>query len=172
MIIKHATQVGDPIIRAKAKPVVVTSKQNKKVVRDLIDSMRFHGLVGMAAPQIGIPQRIFVTEIRKTKARSPNQLDPVRTFINPKMIGYSTKKVFSYEGCGSVAAAGLFADVKRSQAVVIEAFDEKGKKFRLRANGLLARIIQHEFDHLEGKVFLDRLSDMKSVMSRSEYLRR
>ncbi|HUC31670.1 MAG TPA: peptide deformylase [Candidatus Paceibacterota bacterium] len=172
MIVKPVTQVGNPIIRTKSKRVHASSKRNKAVIRNLIDSMRYHGLVGMAAPQIGINQRIFVTEIRMTKSRKQNQLDPVRIFINPKILSSSRKKIFGYEGCGSVASGVLFGSVKRSQSVVVEAFNEKGKKFRLRASGLLARIIQHEFDHLEGKVFLDRLSDMKSIMSRNEYLRR
>ncbi len=172
MVIKHATQVGNPIIRTKSKRVVVSSKGNKIVVKNLIDSMRYHGLVGMAAPQIGINKRIFVSEIRKTKSRKPSQLDPVRIFINPKILSLSRERVFDYEGCGSVATSGLFGSVKRPQSVVVEAFDEEGRKFKLRANGLLARIIQHEFDHLEGKIFLDHLSDMESVMSREEYLRR
>jgi peptide deformylase len=172
MVIKHTTQVGNPIIREKSKSVTVSSKQNKAVIRNLIDSMRYHGLVGMAAPQIGINKRIFVSEIRKTKFRKQGDLDPVRAFINPKILKTSHKKVFGYEGCGSVAASGLFGDVQRPQSVVVEAFNEKGKKFKLRANGLLAKIIQHEFDHLEGKVFLDRLSNMESIMSREEYLKR
>lgn len=172
MVIKHATQVGNPIIRTKSKSVVVSSKRNRIIVKNLIDSMRYHGLVGMAAPQIGINKRIFVSEIRKTKSRRPRQLDLVRVFINPKILNLSREKVFDYEGCGSVAVSGLFGSVKRSRSVVVEAFDEKGKKFKLRANGLLARIIQHEFDHLEGKVFLDRLLNMKSILSREEYLRR
>jgi peptide deformylase len=172
MIIKRATQVGNPVIRTRSKKVVVSSKRNKAVIKNLVDSMRYHGLVGMAAPQIGIDQRIFVTEICETRFRTQSQLDPVRVFINPKILSMSRKKVFGYEGCGSVAASGLFGNVKRSLAVTVEAFNEKGEKFRLRANGLLARIIQHEFDHLEGKVFLDRLSDMSSIMSREEYMGR
>lgn len=172
MIIKEATQVGNPIIRDKSKAVLsVSSPATKRIVRNLIDSMRYHGLVGMAAPQIGISQRIFVTEIRKTKSRSPKALDSIRVFINPRIISRSSKQAFGYEGCGSVARAGLFGNVKRSYAVTIEAFDRRGKKFKLHATGLLARIIQHEYDHLDGKVFLDRLGNMKSVMSREEYLR-
>ncbi len=174
MIIKRTTQVGNPIIRKKSLPVRDTpgSKKTKKIVKDLIDSMRYHGLVGMAAPQIGINQRIFVSEIRKTKVRKPNETDPVRVFINPKIISFSRERVFGYEGCGSVANAGLFASVKRAKSVVVAATDEKGEKFKLRASGLLARIIQHETDHLDGKVFLDRLTDMKSIMSRGEYVGR
>lgn len=172
MIIKKVIQVGNPIIRSKSKKVVIYSRENQVIIKNLIDSMRYHGLVGMAAPQIGINERIFVSEIRKTKIRKQKDLDPVRVFINPKILSYSREKVFGYEGCGSVAASGLFANVKRSRSVTIEAFNEKGKKIELRVIGLLARIIQHEVDHLEGRVFLDRLSNMQSLMSRDEYLAR
>ena len=174
MVIKKTTQVGTPVIRKKSLPVkaIFNSRKIKKIVKDLIDSMRYHNLVGMAAPQIGINQRIFVSEIRETKLRKSNETDPVRVFINPKIISLSRELVFGYEGCGSVANAGLFGKVRRAQSVVVEAFDKKGGKFRLRASGLLARIIQHENDHLDGKVFLDRLSDMESIMSREEYLKR
>jgi peptide deformylase len=174
MVFKRATQVGNPIIRKKSLSVkaILHSQKTKKILKDLIDSMRYHNLVGMAAPQIGINRRIFVSEIRKTKLRKSNETDPVRIFINPKIISLSRNQVFGYEGCGSVANAGLFGNVRRARSVVVEAFNEKGEKFRLHASDLLARIIQHEIDHLDGKIFLDRLSDMKSIMSREEYLRR
>ena len=174
MIIKQATQVGNPIIRRKSSPVRAgfDSRRLKGIVRDLIDSMRYHNLVGMAAPQIGINQRIFVSEIRRTKTRSPRGADPVRVFINPRIVDTSRKQTACYEGCGSVARSGLFGNVKRAQSVTVEAFDENGKKFKLCAKGLLAKIIQHEADHLDGKVFLDRMTDMRSLMSRDEYLKR
>jgi peptide deformylase len=172
MVIKNTTQVGNPVIRRKSKLVSQFSRQTKAIVKNLTDSMRYHDLVGMAAPQIGINQRIFVSEIRKTPTRKQREADPIRVFINPKIVSFSRKQTFDYEGCGSVAHGGLFGNVKRAQSVVVEAFDEKGSKFKLRAVGLLARIIQHEADHLEGRVFLDRMSDMKSLMSREEYLRR
>jgi len=172
MIIRHATQIGDPTIRRRSKPISkIVSSATKKIVQNLIDSMRYHELVGMAAPQIGINQRIFITEIRKTKARKPKDSDPVRIFINPRIIRCSKKQVFGYEACGSVAYAGIFGSVKRSCEITVEAYDTKGKKFKLYAVGLLARIIQHENDHLEGKVFLDRMADMHSLKSREEYLK-
>lgn len=173
MIVRNTTQVGNEVIRRKAKLISRTpSASTRKTVRKLIDSMRYHGLVGMAAPQIGISQRIFVTEIRKTNVRKPKEADPVRVFINPRIISRSKNQIFAYEGCGSVANAGLFGKVGRSGAVTIRALNEKGERFSLRATGLLARIIQHEYDHLEGKIFLDRSSDTKSLMSREEYLKR
>ncbi|MGB7957949.1 MAG: peptide deformylase [Minisyncoccia bacterium] len=174
MIVKNATQVGNPIIRKKSASVrgIPNSKKTGRIVRNLIDSMRYHNLVGMAAPQIGINQRIFVSEIRKTKMRRSTGDDPVRVFINPRIMSSSREQVLGYEGCGSVANAGLFGNVKRARSVIVEAFNENGQKFKLSANGLLARIIQHETDHLDGKIFLDRLTDMKSLMSREEYLKR
>lgn len=173
MIIKRAAQVGNPAIRRKSLAVArVSSTGTRRIIRNLIDSMRYHELVGMAAPQIGINVRIFVSEIRKTEARGPKVLDPVRIFINPKIVGRSSLQAEEYEGCGSVANAGLFGKVRRSENIVVSAKDKNGRRFKLRATGLLARIIQHENDHLDGIIFLDRVSDMKSLMGRAEYLKR
>lgn len=144
----------------------------KKIVTNLTDSMRHHELVGMAAPQIGVNLRIFVTEVRKTKTRIQKETDPLRVFINPKIVKFSKRVVAGYEGCGSVANAGLFGAVKRPAEVVVTAFDQEGKRFKLYGKGLLARIIQHETDHLNGIVFLDRVSDTKSLISREEYIKR
>jgi peptide deformylase len=173
MIIKNATQIGAPVIRAKAKPVrSATSAQTKKIVRNLIDSMRYHGLVGMAAPQIGIGVRIFVSELRKTNVRRSGATDHVRVFINPRITRRSKKKRIGGEGCGSVARGGLFGMVPRSASVTVTALNEKGEKFILIAKGLLSAVIQHETDHLNGIVFLDRLPTMESLMSREEYVKK
>jgi peptide deformylase len=176
MIVKHITQIGNPVIREKSKPVLkISSPTVKRIIKNLVDSMRYHGLLGMAAPQIGINLRIFVTEIRKTrttkKARS-RKYDQVRVFINPNIMSRSRKQVLGYEGCGSVANAGIFGEIKRSYSITVKAQDSKGKKFLLKASDLLARVIQHEYDHLEGKVFLDHSPHKKSLMSREEYLKR
>ncbi|HEY4518302.1 MAG TPA: peptide deformylase [Candidatus Paceibacterota bacterium] len=172
MIIKKATQIGSPVIRKRSRVVkVVDSTQTKRVVKNLVDSMRYHELVGMAAPQIGSNLRIFVTEVTKTKYRTPSQLDGLRVFINPGIVERSKNKSVDYEGCGSVATAGIFAKVTRPSSVVVAALDEQGKKFRLKASGLLARIIQHEMDHLDGKIFLDRPYDPSSLKSHEEYIK-
>jgi len=172
MIIKSVAQVGNPIIRKKSKKVTsITSPATKKIVKDLIDSMRSANLVGMSAPQIGRNLRIFVTEIRTTTLRKTKELDNVRIFINPRIVQASKRQVAGYEGCGSVASAGIFGKVPRSAQVTVEAFDEKNKKFVFTAKGLLARVIQHEIDHLDGIIFLDKVADKKSLMSREEYLK-
>lgn len=173
MIIKEVTQVGNSIIRTKAKKAPsFASKKVRKVITDLVDSMRHYNLVGMAAPQIGQSVRIFVSEIRKTKFRkNTKDTDPVRIYINPEIIWRSKKQAVAYEGCGSVAFSNLFGAVKRPASVIVQAHDRKGKTFTLKANGLLARVIQHEYDHLDGIVFTDK-ADPKSFMSRNEYLGR
>ncbi len=167
-MIKETVQVGNPLIRTKSKRVAVPSAQTRKIVSALVESMRHHDLVGMAAPQIGSPTRIFVTEVRRTKVRDPKSLDPLRVFVNPKIIHSSTREVLGWEGCGSVAFSGLFGKVRRPQSVTVRAQDIEGVSFELHASGLLARIIQHEVDHLNGTLFIDRASS-KTLMSANEY---
>ena len=168
-------QLGERCIRSRAKKVLNGNfARTQKTIEDLIDSMRFHELVGMAAPQIGIPLRIFITEIRATKLRKgqgAHNADVLRVFMNPVIISKSKQLKTGYEGCGSVANVGLFGKVKRSNSVTIRAQDRAGKPFVLKANHLLARVIQHECDHLNGIVFTD-VADPLSFMSRSEYLRK
>ena len=173
MILRHTTQVGSPVIRMRAKEVSnPKAESTKQIVKNLVDSMRYHDLVGMAGPQIGKGVRIFVTEVRKTKFRKGTTIkkDPLRIFINPKIISVSRREISGWEGCGSVVSGGLFGKVERPASVVVKAFDEKGNTFKLEAEGLLARVIQHEVDHLNGIVFVDK-ADTKTYMERSEYLK-
>jgi peptide deformylase len=133
--------------------------------------MRHHNLVGMAAPQIGRSLRIFVTEIRKTTYRKNiSDVDAVRVFINPRLVEKSKQQVVGYEGCGSVASALLFGPVKRPRTVTVSAQDAEGRRLQLKATGLLARVIQHENDHLNGIVFLDRVTDTRKLLGREEYI--
>lgn len=170
MIIKKITQAGNPMLRKKAKSVAdVNSPVIKKIINNLIDTMRGSVLVGLAAPQIGQSFQIFVTEIRETINRRIKDEDGLRVFINPKIIKISKKEVVGYEGCGSVGSAQIFGPVKRPSEIVVEAMDEKGKKFTLKAQALLARVIQHELDHINGILFTDKISDYKKIMSGEEY---
>lgn len=171
MIVKQVVQVGDPVIRAKAKKVIRITASTQSIIRNLIDSMRYHDLVGMAAPQIGKGVRIFVTEIRKTKLRrNLNNLDALRIFINPVITQFSKKNAVGYEGCGSVAQARLFAKVRRPTRIRVTAMDAKGKLFTLSAVGLPARVVQHELDHLNGVVFVDHLTTPKTLIDRKTFL--
>lgn len=174
MIKREVVQIGNSIIRRKSKKVKdISSKKIKRITKDLIDSMRFHGLVGMAAPQIGLSLRIFVTEIRKTKTRKKQEkADSPRVYINPSIIFYSKKHVVGYEGCGSVTSGQLFGPVRRPEKITVKAQDARGKVFIIKAKDLLARVIQHELDHLNGFVFIDKVADTKKLLSRDEYIKR
>ena len=103
MAIKKISEIGSAVIRTRAKKVTEDSpKKLKQIIADLTDTMRHAGLVGIAAPQIGIGSRIFLTEIRKTKTRKNLlQLDVLRVFINPELVHVSKKQVNDYEGCGA-----------------------------------------------------------------------
>ncbi len=169
MIIKEITQIGNPLLHQKSKFVVkIDSKDTQRVVKNLIDSMRHHDLIGIAASQIGEKLSIFVTEVRKTKYRNLKK-DKLRVYINPKITWLSKKEVILNEGCGSVAYAHLFAPVKRPEKIEVEAFDKNGNKFRFKADGMLSRVIQHELDHLNGIEFIEKVEDSKLYMSSGEY---
>ena len=173
MAIKKTSEIGSVVIRSRAKEVTkIPSAKIRKILNDLADTMRHGNLVGMAAPQIGIGSRIFVTEIRKTAFRKDiSTLDKLRVFINPKITKVSKKTVEDYEGCGSIASGGLFGIVKRPETISIHAYSELGEEFELDTSGLLARVIQHEIDHLNGVCFIDKITDTKKLLGRNEYLK-
>ncbi len=149
MAIKKVLRYGDPILRTPSKEVHKVSKKVQELVTDLIDTMYAQNGVGLAAPQIGVNQRVFVVDV----STGDEPLNPI-VFINPKIIKKSGA-CRSHEGCLSFPEA--FTDVKRYANVMIKAMDRKGKSFVLEAKDgtLLARCIQHEFDHLDGILFID-----------------
>jgi peptide deformylase len=169
MIIKDIIQIGNPILSRKSKTVTdFNSEKTKRIIENLTDTVRFHDMIGISASQIGEKLRIFVTEVRTTSYRNLEK-DKLRVYINPKITWFSKKQVVIYEGCGSVAYAKLFGPVKRPESIMVEALDENGKKFKLEADGMLARVIQHEYDHLDGIEFTEKITDMRKIMSVEEY---
>ncbi len=126
-------------------------------------------LVGIAAPQIGENYMIFLTHPRATKARAKNKNteDKLRVFINPRNTFQSKEKSLIYEGCGSIG--DIFGPVIRPKELEVEAYDEKGVKFALRADGILARIIFHEMDHLSGVEFIQKVSDYGKIVTKKHY---
>ena len=162
-------QVGNDVIRQVAPEVSFPlSEQDKKIVGELIQEMRENNLVGMASPQIGYSRRIFVTEVRRTKFRDTG-IDPLRVFINPKILETSSETEIGYEGCGSVAESNLFGEVERPSKIKVEWYTEEGEKKTSEFEGFVSRVIQHELDHLNGIVFLDKIKSSKTVMSGVEF---
>lgn len=173
MAVRETIQIGDP--RLKAKNKIVNDFNNlvvKRVVSDLVDTMHENGLIGMAAQQIGENWKIFVTEPRETENRPADQADELRVYINPTIIESSKDESIIYEGCGSVLNGTLFGPVKRPKEITIEALDLKGKRFRLVSDGILARVIQHEYDHLQGIEFTEKIDDYKKLMTVEFYRER
>lgn len=170
MAVRKTLQIGDPKLKAKNILIKdINSKGSRKLIKDLVDTMRRNELVGMAAPQIGENYQLFITEARKTKSRIQDQSDELRVFINPKILKFSKEENIIYEGCGSVLNGNLFGPVKRPREITIEASDKSGKRFQLRCDGLLARVIQHEYDHLNGTEFTEKVYDYKKLMTYEHY---
>ena len=145
--------LGDELLRRKAAPVENLKNDPlrwNETVKKMLDIIKSGRGVGLAGPQIGLMWRIFVTNLEG---------DGPRVFINPSIIGTSQETSKLEEGCLSVP--GVWADVIRPAAVKVQAWNEKGRAFTLEAGGLLARVILHEYDHLEGVLFIDRLPEHK-----------
>lgn len=170
MIPKKLTQVGNPIIRKKTKPVKnVHAPEIQLLIKDLAKALRTFSLVGVAANQVGADAQIFLTEIRETGFRRETDEDGLRVFINPKILKRSKKQTELIEGCGSLAHSGLFGPVRRPEKVTVTALNENGERFTLEATGLLAKVIQHEYDHLQGINIIDKFSDTRKVFDRENF---
>jgi peptide deformylase len=155
--------LGNELLRRKAERVTDINEELTKVAGELIDALHKGKGVGLAGPQVSLMKRIFVVHIEK---------DVPRVFINPSILETSHETVKYEEGCLSIP--GVYADVIRPDAVRIQAWNEKGRPFTLDAEGLLARVILHEYDHLEGMLFIDRLSELKRnrIITKFEKLRK
>ena len=170
MAIRKVIQIGDPRLKKKNKFIVDFSDTKlHTLIQDLKDTMNKTGLVGIAAPQIGENYCVFVTYPRNTKARNIGKEDIFRVYINSKITFLSQDEVIIYEGCGSVAKGLLFGPVKRPREITIEAYNEQGIKFSLTTDGLLSRVIQHEYDHMSGIEFTEKILDYKKLTSQSFY---
>ena len=143
-----------------AKPVS-DIKSVHMLAEELREAMRENDGIGIAAPQIGEPFRIFLVA-KELLAEETRRLVPSDVFINPKIVKKSFKRNVLEEGCLSVP--GVFGNVPRSVRVTAEAYDLSGNKFRVAAEGLLAQIFQHEMDHLEGVLFVEKAK--KSTLHR------
>jgi peptide deformylase len=145
---------GDPVLRAKAAPVSTFTPELRDFVQGMFECMYREEGIGLAAPQVGEGIRVFVIDVAGDE-ESPRVK---RAFVNPVIVS-KTGSVTAEEGCLSIP--GLRADVKRAARVVVDAHDENGAPFRVEAEGLLARALQHEADHLDGVLFVDRLGALQ-----------
>ncbi len=172
MAIRETIQIGEPVLRETLQHVAnVEDSRVQQVIADLVDTMRDTGLVGMAACQIGEIDRIFVSEIVATKNRPDiKDPDPLCIYINPEIISVSHETEYGYEGCGSVLNGTFFGKVERPIEVTVQYMDQAGELQEKAASGLLARVIQHEIDHLNGIMFTDK-ADPLTFVNRDYYLK-
>jgi peptide deformylase len=141
----------DPRLRKIAAPVPVVTAEVRKLVRDMAETMYAAPGVGLAAPQVNIPKSVIVIDVSEAR-------DDLRVLINPEIVA-ADGEAEGEEGCLSVP--GYFDTVRRAARITVRAQDAQGQPFELAAEGMLAACIQHEMDHLVGKVFVDYLSSLK-----------
>ena len=151
MAILNILKYPDPRLHTVAKPVAEVNDNIRQIIADMTETMYASKGIGLAATQVNIHQQIVVMDLSEER----NEL---RVFINAKITDKQGEQVYE-EGCLSVP--GVFDKVKRAAEITVEALDENGKPFTLNADGLLAVCIQHELDHLKGKVFVEYLSRLK-----------
>ena len=146
MTIRPIREVGDPVLRTPADEVKNFDRELTGLVRDLLETVDHPGRAGLAAPQIGVGLRAFTYNID----------GEIGHMVNPTIVELSEETQDGDEGCLSVP--GIWAPTLRAMHAVVEGFDVDGKPLRLEGTGLMARCLQHEVDHLDGKLFLDRLT--------------
>lgn len=143
--------LGDPILRQDTRAVAVITDELRQLIDDMFATMhRAHG-IGLAAPQVGRSERIAVIDVN-------DGTGPI-VLVNPEIVASSPETDRSEEGCLSIP--DVFGDVVRPERVTVRALDREGAPFEIEAGGLLARCLQHEIDHLHGKLFIDYLSVLK-----------
>lgn len=153
----------DPRLKTVARPVTQFDDRLRQLVADMAETMYEAPGVGLAATQVDVHERLIVIDVSETK-------DQLRVFINPEIVEASDEQVECEEGCLSVP--GVYDAVTRPARVRVRAQDERGDTFELDCDGLLAVCVQHEMDHLLGKVFVEYLSPLKQVRIKNKMRKR
>lgn len=162
MSVRRIRLLGDPVLREVAEPVESVHEEVRALIDDLMDTMYEADGVGLAAPQVGVPIRVFVYDIREPE-------DARGALINPRIVETSGRQK-EEEGCLSIP--DLREIVSRAERVVVEGLDPQGGQVRIEAEGLLSRCLQHEIDHLDGVLFIDRVSPLKRKMLLNKWSKR
>jgi peptide deformylase len=151
--------LGDPVLRRRAEAVGPVTDQTRRLVDDLFETMYLAKGIGLAAPQVGVSERLFVVDVDGAR----------HVFVNPELVSVSPATALGEEGCLSIPE--VFAEVMRPATVTMRGHTLDGEPFELTADELLGRCLQHEFDHLEGKLFPDHLSFLKRRRALNEWAR-
>ncbi|TFW70166.1 peptide deformylase [Methylotenera oryzisoli] len=161
MAILDILNYPDPRLHTVAKPVKEVNATIRRLIDDMAETMYAAPGIGLAATQVNQHIQLLLVDTSETK-------DQLQVFINPKILERDGEQVYE-EGCLSVP--GIYESVKRAEKILVEALDQDGKKFTLEAHGLLSVCIQHEMDHLLGKVFVEYLSPLKRNRIKNKMLK-
>jgi len=172
MAVLKVAKLGNPVLRQIAKQVDLKELADQQgelqdFIDDMIDTMRVEDGVGLAAPQVNRSLQIAVLEYEDNERYPEESSIPVTVLINPVLSDYSEETDLGWESCLSlIDFRGL---VRRSRSVTLNAYDREGNKIEKRATGFEAVVLQHEIDHLNGKVFLDRMEDLTKLAYQEEF---
>jgi peptide deformylase len=149
MAILEIKEYGEPVLREKSLPVKEITPEILNLIRDMAETMYTASGAGLAAPQVGVSKKIIIID---------GEEEGLIVLVNPMMVK-SEGEVIEEEGCLSIP--GVYSEVKRSSKVTVKALNESGEPIKITKEGLLARALQHEIDHLEGILFVDRIGKVK-----------
>jgi peptide deformylase len=144
--------LGDRVLRQPAKRIAKVDESIRKLAKDMLQTMYSSDGIGLAAPQVGINKQLIVIDCEPDQPTNPPLI-----LINPQIVGYGDQLCNAEEGCLSIP--GVYMEVTRPETIEISYKDENGRPRKLKASGLLARAIQHEMDHLNGVMFVDRVEN-------------
>lgn len=150
MGLREIKTIPDEVLRRKSKKVTVFDKELSELIDDMFETMRCEPGVGLAAPQVNVSKRVIVIEYAENEGDQPK----FYALINPEITISSEETEFGIEGCLSIP--NIAGEVERYSNIVVKGFNKHGNKVKVKANGWLARIFQHEIDHLDGILFTDR----------------
>ena len=162
MAVREIVTHPDPVLRKKARKITDFGSELQSLIDDMVETMRVAPGVGLAAPQIGISLQLIVVEYGEKDEEDETEKPPkLYTIVNPEIIRVSSDQEVGTEGCLSIP--GFVGDVERPLAITLKGLNRRGKPLRLKADGWLARIFQHEVDHLNGVLFIDRAEKVWKV---------
>ncbi len=171
MSLLKAAKLGHPIIRKKTKKISIEdliSSDIQRLIDDMIETMRDNAAVGIAANQVYSDKSVVIIEVRGDNPRyADKDKIPLTVFVNPEITEYGEEIEEEWEGC--LTLPDFRGKVPRAKKVKVVAFNRYGEKFEIVAEGFLARVIQHEVDHINGMVYADKMSDLSTLTYLSEW---
>lgn len=170
MAVRDICRMGNPILRKVAEKVPleeIQTEEFKNLIRDMKDSMEHYGGIGIAAPQIGVSKQVCIIELDDNERYENEEEYPFTVFINPVVKVLDEETEGFWEGCLSVP--GLRGYVERPRKISVDYYDEKAEKMHIETDTFLAVVIQHELDHLFGKLYIDRITDPTKLSYDQEF---